>query len=116
MSRCGLIGAWAYMLTWLDLTWQDDGCPMSRNKTSTHMHRRRELRFHLTSKQGDDREEEEEEPGALTAAAAALAVSREGMDEDAEKKEDLWGSLFSPSGLGFELRLSSSPDEDVEVL
>lgn len=82
--------------------------------THIYIYRRRELRFRCSSEQESDGEEEE--TGALTAAAAALAASREGMEEEVGTEEDLLGSPSLPSGMGFELRLSRSPDEDVEVL
>jgi hypothetical protein len=80
-------------------------------------HRRRELRFCHAS--FDQKETETEASAALSAVAAALAVSKAtglGPAVGSSGKGAVEPSPASASTLGFEVHVSGSPDEDVEVL
>lgn len=84
---------------------------MRTDRNHTHNHRQRELRFHGSPTAG-----QKESTGAASAAAAAAALAA-AASGDMEKEGLVDGEGGKRGGMaGFELRFSSSPDEDVEVL
>lgn len=77
--------------------------PHATDRNHAHTHRQRELRFHGSPTAG----QKESTGGEETAAAAAALAAASGDVGEGGKRGGM---------AGFELRFSSSPDEDVEVL
>ncbi len=97
-----------------DLAWAWGCLPDIRLTTAPvpSSHRRRELRFCQPADQG----EAEAVSTAAAAAVEAVNTAAASRTPGAVKRGGESGPLESSSALGFEVQLSGSPDEDVEVL